>query len=414
MDQIQDTESTINNDMSIVDFQVQSSSVSQNNESIAQNDFDKPIVIEEKTNEKVIRTKYFTPLRLTYMALFTAISYILYLPTFEFPIFPAVPFLKIDFSNVFVLISGLTMGPLSAIIVGVLKELLHALTFSQTVGVGELANILLMLPYVLIPSFAYKKHKGIKAVIIMLICAVIAQTAFSVPINYLLTFPFYLGVYMDTPWLDGMAFYLDVWYWAVLFNLIKTVLLSVTVFLVYKPLSKLIKATNKRFSAKKTGNNTRENLNISNIIAKKDDALYNSTMEYVTCTQEQTMNLGVKLASRLSGGEVILLNGELGAGKTTFSKGIALGLGISETITSPTFTLMNSYESGRLKLYHFDMYRLPSGSDIDYGFEEYYGLADSVCLIEWTAAQEYYGAKVITVNIDYLSETERKITIEGI
>ncbi len=410
MEQIQDNEGV--NSIVTVDSNIQDNSVAvcENKDLIEKNHFDKPTVIKEKGK----KNKFFTSLRLTYMALFTALSYILYLPTFEFSLFGAVPFLKIDFSNVFVLISGLTMGPLSGIIVGVLKELLHALTFSQTVGVGELANILLMLPYVLIPSFAYKKHKGINAVIVMLSCGVIAQTIFSIPINYLLTFPFYLNIYTGMSWSEGMAFYLDVWYWAVLFNLIKTALLSVAVFLVYKPLSKLIKATNKRFNAKKKGEKIQENVNNSNIIAKSDESLYNSTMEYVTCTQEQTMNLGIKLASQLSGGEVVLLNGELGAGKTTFSKGIALGLGVCETITSPTFTLMNSYESGRLKLYHFDMYRLPSGSDIDYGFEEYYGLSDSVCLIEWSAAEEYYGAKVITVNIEYLSATERKITIEGV
>lgn len=137
-------------------------------------------------------------------------------------------------------------------------------------------------------------------------------------------------------------------------------------------------------------------------------------MEIITDTVEQTQNIAKEIASTLKGGEVILLNGELGAGKTVFSKGIALGLGIAEPITSPTFTLMNSYFSGRLKLYHFDMYRLTEGSDVDYGFEEYYGLKDSVCLIEWSVATDYYGAKVITVDLEYISQTQRKITIKGI
>ena len=137
-------------------------------------------------------------------------------------------------------------------------------------------------------------------------------------------------------------------------------------------------------------------------------------MEYVTENQEQTQKIGEELATRLRGGEVVLLYGELGAGKTTFSKGLAFGLGVRETVTSPTFTLMHSYDSGRLKLYHFDMYRLTEGSDVDYGFEEYYGESGSVCLIEWSVATEYYGAKVITVKIDYLSESKRKIVIEGI
>lgn len=134
-------------------------------------------------------------------------------------------------------------------------------------------------------------------------------------------------------------------------------------------------------------------------------------MEYTTERAEQTEELGFQLASKLHGGEVVLLNGELGAGKTTFSKGLARGLGISDTITSPTFTLLNVYQGKELKLYHFDMYRLTDGSDSDYGFDEYYGLSDTVCLIEWTVAHEYFGAKVIKVDIDYLSATERKIKI---
>lgn len=214
-----------------------------------------------ETNEKPKTSKkneisaylkeFFSPLRMTYLALFTALAYIMYLPVFEFSVFPAVPFLKIDFSNAFVLIAGFTLGPVSGVIVGILKELLHGLTFSQTVGVGELANVLLLLPYVLIPSIVYKKHKGIKTVLILLACASLAQTVLSFPVNYTLTFPFFMKLYMSYSWKQGMNFYLDVWYWAVLFNLIKTVLLSIAVFLIYKPLSKLIKMTNKKFSKKK-------------------------------------------------------------------------------------------------------------------------------------------------------------------
>ncbi len=134
-------------------------------------------------------------------------------------------------------------------------------------------------------------------------------------------------------------------------------------------------------------------------------------MKYITETAEETEKIGFDLARELHGGEVILLNGELGAGKTTFSKGLARGLGITDAITSPTFTLLNTYQGSKLKLYHFDMYRLTSGSDTDYGFDEYYGLTDRVCLIEWTVASEYFGAKVINIDIEYLSATKRKITI---
>lgn len=195
---------------------------------------------------------YFTATRIAYLAVFTALAYILYTPPFEFYIIPAVSFLKIDFSNTFVMISAFSLGPVAGVVVGVLKEILHALTFSQTVGVGEIANVLIMLPYVLIPSVTYKKRKGIKTVLVTLAIGCLSQTVWSIPVNYTLTFPFYLmagGFAAD--WKSGMDLYLTVWYWAVLFNFVKTVLISVAVMLLYKPLSRLIKATNAKFQKRK-------------------------------------------------------------------------------------------------------------------------------------------------------------------
>ena len=193
---------------------------------------------------------YFTATRIAYLALFTALAYLLYMPIFEFWIIPAVPFLKVDFSNTFVMIAGFALGPVAGVIAGALKEFLHALTFSQTVGVGELANILIMLPYVLIPSIIYKKHKGLKVVLISLTIGCVSQALWSIPVNYLLTFPFFL-TRSGATWQSGMEFYLTVWYWAVLFNLVKTVLITVAVVLLYKPLSRLIKMTNEKFQKRK-------------------------------------------------------------------------------------------------------------------------------------------------------------------
>ncbi len=195
---------------------------------------------------------YFSPLRMTYLALFTALAYIMYMPIFEFYLIPAVGFLKIDFSNTFALIAGFALGPIAGVVVGVLKEILHALTFSQTVGIGEIANILLILPYVLIPSIIYKKRKGIKTVIISLILSCIAVTIWSFPVNYTITFPFYLKLFTQKTWMEGMNDYITLyWYWAVLFNLVKTVLISTAVFILYKPLSRLIKLTNKKFEVRR-------------------------------------------------------------------------------------------------------------------------------------------------------------------
>ena len=135
--------------------------------------------------------QYFTATRIAYLALFTALSFVLRLPSFEFMIFPAVPFLKMDFSNTFVMIAGFALGPVSGIIVGALKEVLYGLFFSQTVGVGELANMLFILAYALVPSIVYVKHKGIKTVIVTLIIGCVSQVVFSVPINYFINFPFF-------------------------------------------------------------------------------------------------------------------------------------------------------------------------------------------------------------------------------
>lgn len=194
---------------------------------------------------------YFTATRISYLAVFTALSFILRLPWFEFYIIPAVPFLKVDFSGVFVMIAGFALGPVAGVVVSVLKELLYALSFSQSIGVGELANILIMLPYILIPTILYKKYKGIKAVLISVAIACIAQVVWSIPVNYLLTFPFYMNLYAHMPWAKGMEFYLSVWYWAVLFNFVKTVMITVAVLIIYKPLSRLIKLTNAKFTKHK-------------------------------------------------------------------------------------------------------------------------------------------------------------------
>ena len=207
--------------------------------------------VKSKKNVGEIFKNYFTATRMAYIAVFTALSFILRLPVFEFPIFPAVPFMKIDFSGVFALIAGFSLGPVAGVIVSVLKEFIYALSFTQTIGVGELANILIMLPFILIPSIVYKKYKGIKTVLITIAIGCVAQAIISVPVNYLLTFPFFLNAMKNSPWTEGMSFYLTVWYWAVLFNFIKCLLLSVAVVLLYKPLSRLIKLTNEKFSKRK-------------------------------------------------------------------------------------------------------------------------------------------------------------------
>ena len=102
-----------------------------------------------------------------------------------------------------------------------------------------------------------------------------------------------------------------------------------------------------------------------------------------THSAEETRQLGEWLAGRLKTGDTLLLRGELGSGKSEFTRGLAKGLGVTETVTSPSFTILNVYESGRLPLYHFDWYRLEdSGELYELGMDEYLG-GDGIAAVEW-------------------------------
>lgn len=134
-------------------------------------------------------------------------------------------------------------------------------------------------------------------------------------------------------------------------------------------------------------------------------------MIYISNSLDDTNNLATKIADKLVGGEIILLNGELGAGKTTFTKGLANALDIKDIVTSPTFTFMKSY-NGRLKLYHYDMYRVESEDELyELGLAEFL-YADGVCVIEWNKFEDLINP--IVINISYLGDSSRKFEIKGI
>ena len=136
-------------------------------------------------------------------------------------------------------------------------------------------------------------------------------------------------------------------------------------------------------------------------------------MQYTTHSPEQTEALGEALGKALRGGEVIAYRGELGAGKTAFTRGLARGLGIAARVTSPTYTIVNEYTGGRLPLFHFDMYRLGSSEELfEIGWEDYLARG-GVCAVEWSenVAEAMEGG--ITVTLDKLSDESRRITIEG-
>ncbi|MBQ9807294.1 MAG: tRNA (adenosine(37)-N6)-threonylcarbamoyltransferase complex ATPase subunit type 1 TsaE [Ruminococcus sp.] len=136
-------------------------------------------------------------------------------------------------------------------------------------------------------------------------------------------------------------------------------------------------------------------------------------IKITTHSPEETIRAGEKLGSLLGPGDMIAYKGGLGAGKTTFTRGLAIGLGLGDNVTSPTFALVNEYRGDKMNLYHFDMYRIENGDDLestgfyDYPFEE------NAAVIEWSEnIVEFLPDSTIYVTIDTLGENEREITIE--
>lgn len=138
-------------------------------------------------------------------------------------------------------------------------------------------------------------------------------------------------------------------------------------------------------------------------------------MEKITNNRDETLNFAENLAKQIVAPKIIVLSGDLGAGKTTFSKGFAKGLGISETITSPTFTLLNEY-SGDKNLYHFDMYRLSSKEEAyELGFENYFENNDGIILVEWAEnVKGLFTPPYLKILIEKIDENKRKFTLEEI
>lgn len=141
-------------------------------------------------------------------------------------------------------------------------------------------------------------------------------------------------------------------------------------------------------------------------------------MIYDTLSPEETFELGVKLGQIAQAGQIICLNGDLGVGKTVFTQGFAKGLGIEESVNSPTFTIIQVYDEGRLPLYHFDVYRIGDPAEMyEIGYEDYF-FSEGVCLIEWSKLIEELIPKnaatvLIEKNLDKGLDY-RKITVEGI
>ncbi len=330
--------------------------------------------------------KLFTTKNISGMAVMSALAFIIYL--IEIPIFAGTPasFLELDLSNVFVMLSGFMYGPIGAIIVTVIKEAIH-ISVGSTGGIGELANVIITTSYVLLPSIVYYYKKGIKTVKITLIGACVIQTGISVFVNRYINFPFFTGSmpFVRTPISEGL--FASLWVYVLIFNAIKSVVISALTILLYKKVSYLFKKINLQNSAKRVYNKEREKIS-------------NSTLE--------TIDIAFEYAKTLVKGDVVLLEGDLGAGKTAFTKGVAKYFGL-EGVTSPTYAYLNVYGDF---IYHYDCYRLSSGEDAEMlGLTDYFN-GDNICLIEWAQnIVDVLPEQVKRVKLEKIGENTRKITL---
>ena len=136
-------------------------------------------------------------------------------------------------------------------------------------------------------------------------------------------------------------------------------------------------------------------------------------MKFTTNSPAETENIGAALGKILPPGTVIAYRGDLGAGKTAFTRGLARGLNCTEIVTSPTYTIVNEYLGGRIPLFHFDMYRLRSSDDLfDIGWEDYLERG-GICAVEWSENVDDAMEDAIVITIEKLGENSRSITLEG-
>ena len=173
----------------------------------------------------------FSAKRLAIMAVSVALAYVVRL--FDFPLFPAAPYLKLDFGNVFILLIAFLFGPIEGVIVCALKECLR-IVGSSSGGVGELANIFVTCSYILLPSVVYRFKKGLKWVIPCLVGACVIATGVALFTNRFINFPLYMGA-------GAASVFAQAFWFIVLFNLIKTATISVMTLLLYKRLSNFLK-----------------------------------------------------------------------------------------------------------------------------------------------------------------------------
>lgn len=357
--------------------------------------------------------KIFSVEKIAVTGILTAISWVLYMYV-KFPLpflFPS--FLDIQFSDMPALLGGFAWGPWVGCAIVVFRGLLK-MPFSGTACVGEIADIIIGIALVLPASLIYQKHKSKKGAIVSLLVGSASAVLASVIVNRFMLIPLYVKLLFNGSWapLIGMVegIYPNVTketfyrYYILLatipFNFLRCFICAIVTYFVYKPLSK---ALHWEFKPKKHTEEQTQDL-VSNV------------QIYTTSSVEETIQLGKKLGETLNGGQTVLLSGDLGAGKTHFTKGIALALGVDDVVVSPTFAIHNAYQGSKLKLNHFDFYKIENIEEVEnLGFDEIIGQKDAVCVMEWWQnVPQLVPSKRIEIEIAVTGENSRKIAVTNV
>lgn len=337
---------------------------------------------------KKLSVKKFSTQQICGISVLTAMSVVL-VSFLHFPVLPAVPFLEYDAADVPILICTFLFGVPSGLIMTVAVSVIQAFCFGGNGIIGCTMHILSTGGFVLIAGLFYRKKRTFKSAATGMLTGIVFWVVEMTLWNILIT-PLYMGVPRSVLVKDYLG-------WIALFNVIKPVINCALTILLYKNTHRLfdkIAAENDKLKAKR----------------KKASSATTACDVFVSESVEDTYAFAKSVASKLVGGEVILLDGDLGAGKTTFTKGLFKALGVDEVVTSPTFTIMNEYDGTRFKLYHFDMYRIDSEEELEeLGFEEQL-FSDGISVIEWNKLTDL-PKKQISISVRALSETAREFKI---
>ena len=326
---------------------------------------------DEFSKRKLAKKKGLPTRKLCGMAVLTALSIVLAC-TLHIPVLPSAPFLEYSPSDVPVLIASFMYGPVWGLVITAIVSLIQGLTVSAASGwIGIAMNFLSTGVFVLSAGLIYKFKHDIKGATIGIVVGFVSGVATMILWNILIT-PLYMGVTREVVIAMIPTAFLP-------FNLLKYAANGAMTFSLYKATGKLFKMAFKNVPDKTVDEDTIEGKHTSRSV-------------------EDTTKLATRIADTLEGGEVIVLDGDLGAGKTTFTKGLAEALGIKDQVTSPTFTIMNVYEDGKFKLNHLDMYRIESEDELyELGVEDAM-TEDTITVIEWNKLA-LEGKKVIKINI---------------